>query len=197
MSAPPPAAASAAPSTEQPAAPPAEAPASEAPPAQAPAAEPPPAPERRQSPIAILTARDAAFLVDYANSGARESADGDCDKEAKGDLAAKGACLQKARDKFLPDVLRFKKDEQGKISLLIYKRSGSALRELYIAAIDLVDETADSVRVKFLGREKGVRPLFKSGNSQISVPNDYSIEVDDPVLGKLTYNAKIGLVGSD
>ncbi len=145
----------------------------------------------------MLTARDAAFLIDYANSDARAKADADCESEAKGDLQVKGACLEKAREKFLPDVLRFKKDERGKVSLLIYKRSGSTLREIYVAAVELVEETADSLRVKFSGREKGARPLFKSGSDQIVVPNDYSLEVDDPALGKLTYNAKIGLLGAD
>jgi hypothetical protein len=137
-----------------------------------------------------------AFLVDYANSAARQSADADCDKESKGDPALKGTCLEKARDKFLPDVLRFKKDEQGHLTLLIYKRAGSSLREIYLSSIDFADEGSDSVRIKFTGREKGVRPLFKSGKNVVQVPNDYSIELDDPQLGKLTYNAKIGLVAN-
>jgi hypothetical protein len=144
----------------------------------------------------MLTARDVAFLVDYANSAVRQTADADCDKEAKGDPALKGTCLEKAREKFLPDVLRFKKDEQGKLSLIIYKRAGSSLRELYLSSIEFADEGVDSVRVKLTGREKGTRPLFKSGKNIVSVPNDYSIELDDPQFGKLTYNAKIGLVAN-
>ena len=144
----------------------------------------------------MLTARDVAFLVDYANSAVRQTADADCDKEAKGDPALKGTCLEKARDKFQPDVLRFKKDEQGKLSLIVYKRAGSSLRELYLSSIEFADEGVDSVRVKFTGREKGTRPLFKSGKNIVQVPNDYSIELDDPQFGKLTYNAKIGLVAN-
>src|SRR6187455_3122079 len=82
-------------------------PAPAAPPAPAPEPTPdPPAESRRQSPIAMLTARDVAFLVEYANSDARQKADAECEKEAKGDLAVRGTCLGKARDKFLPDVLR-------------------------------------------------------------------------------------------
>lgn len=144
----------------------------------------------------MLTARDVAFLVDYANSPVRQAADAECDKEAKGDPALKGTCLEKARDKFQPDVLRFKKDEQGKLSLIIYKRAGSSLREVYLSSIEFADEGTDSVRVKFTGREKGQKPLFKSGKHVVQVPNDYSIEIDDPQFGKLVYNAKIGLVAT-
>lgn len=144
----------------------------------------------------MLTARDVAFLVDYANSPARQAAEADCDKESKGEPAAKGTCLEKARDKFQPDVLRFKKDEQGHTTLIIYKRLGSSLRELYTGAIEFSDEGVDSVRIKFTGREKGQRSLFKAGKNAVQVPNDYSIEVEDPQLGKLTYNAKIGLVSN-
>jgi hypothetical protein len=151
---------------------------------------------RRQPPSAMLTAREVAFLIDYVNSDVRQSADAECDKEAKGDPAAKGACLEKARDKFQPDVLRFKKDEQGKLALVIYKRAGSSLREVYLAPIEFIDETSDSIGIKFSGREKGQRPLFKSGKSVVRVPNDYSIELTDPQFGKLIYNAKIGLVAN-
>lgn len=144
----------------------------------------------------MLTARDVAFLVEYANSDARQKADAECEKEAKGDLNARGACLTKAREKFLPDVLRFNKDAQGKLNLLVYKRSGSALREVYIGAIEFKNETEDKVQLRFTGREKGTRPIFRRGEAVISVPNDYSIEIDEPELGKLTYSAKIGLVAT-
>jgi hypothetical protein len=187
-------AASATPVAPEPAATPAPA---EAPSADNGAAEAAKQKERRQSPVTMLTARDVAFLVDYANSGVRESAEADCDKEAKGDPQAKGTCLEKAREKFLPDVLRFKKDDHGKVSLLVYKRSGSTLREIYVGAIEFIGENDEGVQLKFLGREKGMRPLFKSSPSKITVPNDYSIEIEDPLLGKLTYNAKIGLVAAD
>ena len=78
-------------------------------PQAAPTAAPEPAkPERTQKPIAMLTARDAAFLVDYANSGAKQVAQTACEKESKGEAEKQGACLTKARDKFQPDVLRFR-----------------------------------------------------------------------------------------
>jgi hypothetical protein len=148
---------------------------------------------RRESPIEILTARDVAFLVDYANSAARHQAEADCTKEAKGDLSARSACLEKARDKFQPDVLRFTRDNQGHWALVVYKLHGSDLTEVYLGSVEFADQASDSVRLKLTGRERGRRPLFKTGKNVIKVPNNDSIELDDPGLGHLTYHAKVGL----
>jgi hypothetical protein len=169
-------------------------PVSSAPPAAAekqPVEEGPP-----QKPSTVLTATDVAFLIDFAESDARRKAETSCDEEAKGDLAARGECLQKARDKFQPDVLRFTKEKQGRWSLHVYKRQDSTLKELYIGSVEFVDETPGSLRLKFTGRDVGRRPLLKSGSSPIQVPNNYSIEIQDPDLGKLVYRAKIGLVAT-
>jgi hypothetical protein len=159
-----------------------------------------PAPEttetkRTQKPIDMLTARDAAFLLDYANSDAKRAAETACDKEAKDDAEKRGACLTKARDKFMPDVLKFRRDSETQISLLVYKRSGSVLREVWVGVVELSESSSDAVKVKLTGRQKGTRPLWR-GRSEVvlSVPNEYSIEFDDPDHGHLRYDAKIGLV---
>jgi len=151
--------------------------------------------KRSQTPINMLTARDAAFLVDYANSDAKGKAQTACESESKGDAEKQGACLTKARDKFLPDVLRFRKDSETKVSLLVYKRNASSLRELWIGVVELSEPSNDSVKVKLGGSQKGTRPLWR-GRSEVvlSVPNEYSIEFDDPELGHLRYDAKIGLI---
>ncbi len=156
---------------------------------------PAPAPRASQTPTQVITAPDVAFLVDYANSGAREKALSQCEQESKDDAALKGKCLEKARDKFVADVLRFKKDAQGKWSLAVYKRQGSRLDEVYIGSVEFGEETSDGVKLKFSGREKGQRPLFRGQSAvELKVPNEYSVEIEDPLFGKLTYNAKIGLV---
>jgi hypothetical protein len=181
----------------------------DAPPADAGAAEPaaePPAPAtnapptpaeptRTQKPIDMMTSRDAAFLVDYANSDPKAKAQSTCEKESKGDAEKQGACLTKAREKFMPDVLRFRRDSETAVSLLVYKRTGSALRELWIGGVELSESSSDSVKVKLTGKQKGTRPLFRGKNEiVVSVPNEYSLEFDDPEFGRLRYDAKIGLI---
>ena len=148
-----------------------------------------------QKPIDMITSRDAAFLVDYANSDPKAKALGACEKETKGDAEKQGACLTKARDKFMPDVLRFRRDSETVVSLLVYKRTGSALRELWIGVVELSEVSESSVKVKLTGKQKGARPLWRGKNEVvISVPNEYSIEFDDPEFGHLRYDAKIGLI---
>jgi hypothetical protein len=165
-------------------------------PAPATSAPPEPVePKRAQKAVDLLTSRDTAFLVDYTNSDAKLKAQGICEKEAKGDAEKQGVCLTKARDKFTPDVLRFRRDSETVVSLLVYKRTGSALRELWIGVVELSEPSSDSVKVKLTGRQKGTRPLWRGRNEVvISVPNEYSIEFDDPEFGHLRYDAKIGLV---
>src|SRR5689334_16288332 len=51
-------------------------------------------PKRSQKPIEMLTARDAAFLVDYAASDAKQRAKESCEKTQK-EPDKLGACLEK------------------------------------------------------------------------------------------------------
>ncbi len=149
-----------------------------------------------QSPADSLTAARVAFLIDYANSEAKVKAQANCEKDPKkDDPAAKAACMQKARSQFLADVLVFQKDKKGHITLTIYKRNDSELKEVYIAPVSFANETPNSLHIKFTGGGSGQRPLFKNSNSPtISMPNDYTIELEDSEYGKLRYDAKIGLV---
>jgi hypothetical protein len=174
------------------------APAPEPPPAAAPVAEAPPT--RTQKAIDMMTARDAAFLIDYANSDVKQRANEACEREAKGDPAKLGACLEKARDAFQADVIRFKRDPDNKheweksVKLLIYKRNGSALREVAVGTVQVAEEGVDAMKVT-IGKLKGSRPLFRGQtNVVIKAPNEYSIEINDPDYGTLRYDAKIGLV---
>jgi hypothetical protein len=150
-----------------------------------------------QSPAEALTAARVAFLIDYANSDPKNKAIAACEKDPrKDDSAAKAACMQKARSAFLPDVLVFQKDKKGHLTLTIYKRNESELKEVYIAPIAFADETPNSLKLKFKGGSSGQRPLFKNTSSPtLNMPNDYTIEIDDSEFGKLRYDAKIGLVG--
>ncbi len=149
-----------------------------------------------QSPAEALTAARVSFLIDYASSDAKVKAQANCEKDPKkDDPAAKAACMQKARAQFLADLLVFLKDKKGHITLTIYKRNESELKEVYIAPVSFADETPKSLHLKFKGGGSGQRPLFKNTNSPtLNMPNDYTIEIEDSEYGKLRYDAKIGLV---
>jgi hypothetical protein len=158
-------------------------------PSAAPAAEP------KFFPIDVITGPEMAYLVDYANSGASEVAKQSCSGKAEEDANKHAECLTKAREKFGGDVLRFKKDAKGQVKLFVYRRSGSALAELYTASVALKEISPNLVKVEIKG-SSGQRPILRDrGNFEVKVPNGYSIELEDTVYGKLTYDAKVGLVG--
>lgn len=150
-----------------------------------------------QYPIAILTAPGTAFLVDYANSDAKTNAVSKCETEAKpDDPAAKATCLQKAREKFLPDVLVFKTDKRGHATLTIYKRNDTVLQSVFDGVVTLNEKSTSTIEVQFKSG-KGLRPIFKGASTAIiQMPNSYSVELDDPEWGHLRYDAKIGLVNN-
>ncbi len=171
----------------------------EAAPAPAPSTEPPKAEEPPSKPSTpprdILTATEVAFVVDYSSSDAKDAADEKCEAEAAGDMAKRSACMTKARDEFLADVIRFKK-AGSKWEWVTYKRKGSALSEVHTTTFEFGEETANSVVLLPKGKDQGERPLFKGASKiVIKVPNDYSLELDDPKYGHLSYTAKVGLVG--
>lgn len=163
----------------------------------APPAPEEPGPKLSRSPINILSARDVAFMIDYGNSGAKALAEQGCEPKAA-DPAARAECMTKARDAFAADVLVFKTEEgSGRTTLTIFKRKGSALSQVLVAGIAFKDETDNSVTIVFKGGEKGVRALFRNaGSAVITLPNEYSIEINDPTYGRLPYDAKVGLMGN-
>jgi hypothetical protein len=135
--------------------------------------------------------------VEYANSDAHGKAQAKCDAESQEDPEKRAACLAKARERFTADVLRFARDQGGRVTLKIYKRSGSNLSEVHVAPVELVEDAPDRVRVKWKSAGKGARPLFRTQRDAVlTVPNEYSLELNDPELGALTYSAKVGLVAN-
>src|SRR5512133_82457 len=218
--------------------------------------------KRKATPIDVMTGRETAYLIDYANSGAVAVASAACAEKAKkveaaawAKLAEKAAkavrdaktkqplgssdakpdeagdtkpppksqapdpaieaaeaeeaaiaekaeavrteCLRDAREKFEADVLRFRRDGLGHIKLVIYRRNGSALKELYVANVELDDSSANKVKVEIKESGSGKRPIMRDRSKfELLLPNEYSLEFEDPQFGRLPYVAKVGLVAN-
>ena len=148
-----------------------------------------------RSALAILTAADTAFLIDYSSSAPIETARRTCAEKSGAEPEARAKCLSDAREAFKADVIRFRK-AGAHWSWTAYKRSGSRLDEVTSGRIDFSEDSPNSVKIRFLG-DKGMRPLLRNKREAVlTVPNDYSFEVDDAEWGKLKYDAKIGLVAN-
>ncbi|MEO7033397.1 MAG: hypothetical protein ABI548_05965 [Polyangiaceae bacterium] len=146
-----------------------------------------------RSPVDILTSADTAFLINYSGSAPIETARRTCAEKSGAEPEAQAKCLSDAREAFKADVIRFRKDGSH-WSWTVYKRDGSRLDEVTSGRVDLSEASPTSVKLKFI-TDKGMRPLLKNKREAVlTVPNDYSFEVDDAEWGKLEYEAKIGLV---
>jgi hypothetical protein len=164
--------------------------------ASPPAAEPP-ALAPKLYPIDVMTARETSFLLDYDHSSASQVATKSCAGKLEEDDAKHAECLTKAHDRFGADVLRFKKgdNDKGPIKLSIYRRTNNALAERYVATVELKEISPNLVKVEIKGGTSGQRPILRDrGNFEVKVPNGYSIEIEDPIYGTLSYDAKVGLV---
>lgn len=154
----------------------------------------PPVAEPKFFPIDVITGPEMAYLIDYANSGASVAVKKSCSGKVEEDANKHAECLTKGREKFGADVLRFKKDDKGRVKLFIYRRSGSALAELFTASVDLKEMSPNLVKVELKGGN-GQRPILRDRASfEVKVPNGYSIEIEDAIYGRLAYDAKVGLV---
>ena len=150
-----------------------------------------------RTPSEIIGAASVAFIIDYNASAPKQAAESSCSAESGDDPAKRAECMQKARASFSADVLRFKRDQQGRWWWTIYQRIGASLPEVYKAQVEFAGETQGKLNLRIKGSESGRRPIF-TGTKQIavSVPNDYTLVLDDPKFGRLQYDAKVGLVGN-
>jgi hypothetical protein len=148
-----------------------------------------------RTPIETLTAAKMAFVINFSSSALGEAAEAKCDKAAGDDPKKRAACISKEKGEFLADVIQFKKDDKDKHWFIVYRRKGSALTVLSRSEIQFSDEKENTVTLNVIGKDKAPRVLFTHKNKfVVTVPNDYSIELDDPRYKKLVYDAKIDIV---
>lgn len=132
-------------------------------------------------------------MLNYGESAPKGAAEKLCTGRAGEDLGKRAECMEKERERVTADVLVFSKAEKL-FFLTVYRRAHNTLTELSKAQVEFAKETENSVVVK-VKSEKGTRPIF-AGRKEIvvSAPSGSSLELDDPQLGKLLYDARIGLI---
>jgi len=169
-------------------------------PEAAPTAKPPPEPEPTAPtrPAAeIITEADTDFLFDDSASALKEAARQKCEGDAAnaGDPKLVATCMQKERNTFSGDVLSFQGAE-GVYKLIIYKRSGSRLDEVYRVPVTIKEQNPTTVLVTPTPKTgKGARPFYIGQKDfTVLVPDNYTLIIEDPTLGKLVYRAKVGVV---
>lgn len=160
--------------------------------AEKPAADEGPKPTRSASDI--LTAPDVVFLFSFNDSEPKQAAEEKCDKKAGSDPKKKNECMAAARKAFPADGHRFKKDERDQWWWITVRQNGNKLVALHKIPVEIAEETATSVTLKPVGKDKGSAPMTPPAQIVFEVPNDYQIAIQDPKAGKLVFQAKVGVV---
>lgn len=147
-----------------------------------------------RTPRDIVTAPDTIFMFSFNQSDVMQKAEKECEEKSKGDAKKNADCMAKEKAKIQVDGVALK-EENGKWYFLKIRRKGQVLVNLSKIPVEFADETGNSVVLKPTGKDQGTAPKAVPDSITLEVPNDYQIVLTDPELGKLVYEAKIGIVG--
>ncbi|MEI9938326.1 MAG: hypothetical protein WDO69_13985 [Pseudomonadota bacterium] len=153
-------------------------------------------PKATRSAQDILTAPDVVFMLSFNDSDVKQTAESKCTASSGNDPKKMNGCMSQARKAIDIDGYQFK-EINGKWFWLTLRTQGKTLHTLHKFEIEFGPETAGSVSIKPKGKDLGSKPGKTPAAVTIQVPNDYQISLNDPKLGKLVYEAKIGLLSSE
>lgn len=151
-------------------------------------------PKPSRTALDILTAPDVVFLFDFNDSEPKQAAEEKCDKKAANNPKKKNECMAAERKAFPADGHRFKKDEKGQWWWITVRQNGNRLNALHKIPVEFGEETATSITLKPVGKDKGTAPMNPPAKIVFEVPNDYQIALKDPKAGRLVFQAKVGVV---
>jgi hypothetical protein len=177
------------------------------------AAEPTPAPEKASKPsdsqgdglrkasrppAELITGPNLVYVLNFKESAVGAAAKEKCEQEAAGDPRTERECIDKARSQVPIESVRFVKDKSNQYWWVTYNRYKGSLLKWHRIQFEPGDATDSSIKLTLIGKDRGIAPLPRVPHSlAIDLPNDYSIVIQDPELGALAYDAKIGVMEAD
>jgi hypothetical protein len=162
--------------------------------AVAPEPEAPKVQRLTRSPHDIVTSADVIFMFSFNSSDISDKTEKRCDSEAGSDAKAHAECMRAVRDKIGIDGIQFKQDKKGAWWWITLRRKGSSLMALHRIEFDFGEEADFSINIHPKGKDQGLAPMARVPKEVvISVPNEYSIALDNPEWGRMVFEAKIGI----
>lgn len=140
----------------------------------------------------IVTAPDVIFMFSFNQSDIKEEFEKQCDKAAHDNPKKRADCMTKAKKKIDFDGIQFKQ-EKGTWYWLTISRKGKTLTNLHKVPIEFGKEDEHSIVLKPIGKDEGKARGGAPGETKVEVPNEYEIAIQDPKLGRMVFEAKIGL----
>jgi hypothetical protein len=149
-------------------------------------------------PAELITGPNLVYVFNFKESAVGAAAQQACDQQAAGDPRAERECLDKARSQVPIESVQFVKDKSNQYWWVTYNRYKGNLLKWHRIQFEPGAATDSSIQLTLLGKDKGIAPLPHLPHSlAINLPNDYSIVIQDPELGAMAYDAKIGLMEAD
>jgi hypothetical protein len=139
-----------------------------------------PAGPTNRTPKDVVGAEKARFALSFSSSEAGMKAEEKCDGKHKDDPRARNQCMKNARSAIKEDVLQFLDDGTGRWTWITFTQRGSNLIQIKKTNFTWGAETKNSIEIV---PSKGSKVV-------IGVPNNYSVVVEHPTHGKLSYDSK-------
>ena len=147
-------------------------------------------------PMDLLTGNNVVYVFNFAGSAKGEAAKAQC--EGQGQPAEVRECVANERSKIPVESVRFVKDAHGQYWWVAYNRYKGNLLKWHRVQFLPGKADADTISLSLVGKDKGIAPMARVPASlKVELPNDYSIVINDPELGQMLYDAKIGLMDVD
>jgi pyruvate/2-oxoglutarate dehydrogenase complex dihydrolipoamide acyltransferase (E2) component len=141
----------------------------------------------------IVTAPTVAFQFNFNSSEINDVTENRCNKESNGDPKANADCMQAARNKQAIHVHRFT-EKNGTWFWSTYERRGNQMVLLHKFAFEFGEETKNTLEIKPIGKDLGLAPGPTPRSLLIKCSNEFSMELTDPKLGRMVFDAKMGLI---
>jgi len=140
----------------------------------------------------ILTAPDVVFMLSFNDSDVKQTAESKCTASSGNDPKKLNQCMAKARKALDIDGYRLKQKD-GQWWFMAIRTQGKRINVVHKYPVDFGTEKEGSVTIKPKGKDTGSAAGRLPAPFEIEVPNEYQIVLKDPKLGKLVYEAKIGV----
>ena len=149
-------------------------------------------------PAELITGSNVVYVFNFKESAVGAAAQQACEQQAADDPRAVRECFDKARSQIPVESVRFVKDQSNQYWWVTYNRYKGNLLKWHRIQFVPGAETDSTLSLNLIGKDKGIAPLARLPRSlAINLPNDYSIIIQDPELGAMAYDAKIGLMEAD
>ena len=140
-----------------------------------------------------MTNPGTLYVFNFGESEVGNAAKERCETSSE-TPAERSDCLEKARGKVPVESLRFVKKGTEYWWITLNRYRGNLLK-WHVIQFQIGEEKDDRVTLKPMGKDKGLAPMGKVPHTlEVLLPNDYSIVLNDPEFGKMTFDEKIGKV---